>query len=182
MKKVLCALAILFAGSQSARAQTGVTGTWRAEGVGKGAWTVALRTDGRRLSGTVSSCTSLPVPIYEGKIDGNAITFKCKSLDGDRIISFAGRINGDEITFAWGKEIRDGGALEPAKATLDPGDDNAWETRRPTEALPFPWSWPAASRQPRGPSTGRSLTQTRPERTVPREPRAEPVAALSLAE
>lgn len=63
----------------------------------------------------MSSCASLPVEIYDARIDGNAVTFKCKSLDGDRVIWFTGVINGDEIEFTWEKYIQDGG-VPPAAA------------------------------------------------------------------
>jgi hypothetical protein len=68
----------------------------------------------------------LPVDIYEGAVDGDSIRFKCMSLDGDRIVSLVGKVSGDQITFAWQKEVRDGGNSLPARPTLVPRDENAW--------------------------------------------------------
>ena len=69
----------------------------------------------------MSSCASISVEIYDGTIDGNTITFKCKSLDGDRTISFRGVINRDEIAFTWTKQVRDGGVpVAPAGSEVNP--------------------------------------------------------------
>lgn len=121
----------------STSAQRGVTGTWRADGVGTGPWTVTLRADGDRFTGRVSSCTSLPVDIIEAAIDGPALTFKCKSVDGDRILTLKGRVTGDEIAFTWDKQIRHGGALRPAEVDLDVGDANAFEMFGPSTPPQF---------------------------------------------
>src|SRR5712692_2104991 len=102
--------AILFAACGLTFAQTGPTGTWRVEGVGTSfPWEVVLRVDGPRLIGAVSSCASINVEISEGTIDGNTITFKCTSGDGQRTITFTGRIGGDEIAFTWEKQVQEGG-------------------------------------------------------------------------
>ena len=113
MKGALYALGVLFATCAPAAAQSGVTGTWQAELTSP--WTLVVSAEGTRLTGRVSSCASLPVEIYDGRIDRNAVTFKCKSLDGDRVITFTGVVNGDEIEFTWAKHIRDGG-VPPAAA------------------------------------------------------------------
>ncbi len=64
-------------------AQTGVTGSWRSESVL--GWTLVLKADGPRLTGAVSGCSSSPnLEIFDGRIDGNTVTFKCRSADGDR--------------------------------------------------------------------------------------------------
>src|SRR5689334_15571543 len=87
MKRVafVFGLAILICTSTSTSAQTGLTGTWRAESTA--AWTAVLRVDGTRLIGAVSSCSSPQrAEISEGKIDGNSITFTCTSNDGQRVL------------------------------------------------------------------------------------------------
>lgn len=132
MKHLLCALAILAVGNLPAYAQPNVTGTWRADDVGRGTWTVVLSVDRGRLIGRVSSCTSLAVEIYEGVVNGDSLRFKCKSLDGDRIVSLAGRISGDQIAFTWQKEVRAGGSSQPALPNLAPNDDNAREMFGPS--------------------------------------------------
>jgi TonB family protein len=91
-------------------------------------WTLVLHADGTKLTGTVTQAptnrsggriTTLtaPVAIYDGTIDGNAISFKCKSPDGNRIITFAGQMNRDEITFSRDAQVRPGG---------DPGEDGIY--------------------------------------------------------
>ena len=137
MKTVSCVLAVLLATCAPTFAQTGITGTWRAEGVGARRWTVSVRADGTQLTGKVSACTSLPVEIYEGRINGNTLTFKCKSPDGDRVVTLTGTVNGDEIVFRWGKQIREGGAMRPADIDLDLQDANAYEMFGASTPLQF---------------------------------------------
>jgi len=47
-------------------------------------------------------------------------------LDADRIVTFTGKINGDEIVFTWGKQVRDGGAPLPARGSLADADTGAY--------------------------------------------------------
>ena len=75
--------------------------------------TLTLKADGATLSGAVSTCSTVPfVPseIFDGRVDGNIITFKCRSVDGDRTVAFRGRIDRDEIAFTWELSVRDGGS------------------------------------------------------------------------
>jgi alcohol dehydrogenase (cytochrome c) len=112
MNKQVFAFAILLATCAPSFAQTGPTGTWRVEGAGpQFPWEAVLRADGSNLIGAVSSCASVTraFEIFEGRIDGNTITFKCKSGDGQRTITLTGRINGDEIAFTWELQVQDGG-------------------------------------------------------------------------
>jgi uncharacterized membrane protein YhaH (DUF805 family) len=71
----------------SAAAESGVTGVWTAYNVGFPPWTLTLKADGTKLSGTVqqgvrgssgSTTLTMPAAIYDGEIDGNKITFKCQ--------------------------------------------------------------------------------------------------------
>ena len=106
MKKAsfVFALVILFITWAPTQAQTGASGTWRVDGLGQPfPWEVVLRADGPRLSGAVNSCYSNPKTneIFNGKIDENTITFQCLSDDGDRMISFTGKLDSDEIVFSW---------------------------------------------------------------------------------
>jgi predicted aspartyl protease len=94
--------------------QTGPTGTWLVEGDGTSfPWTVALRVDGPVLTGTVKTCasTQMSLEIYDGRVDGNTIAFKCKSADGNRTISLTGQLRGDEITFTWEKQVQGNNAF-----------------------------------------------------------------------
>ena len=108
----------------------GPTGTWRVGDVAYAPWTLVLHAAGNKLTGTVTQAptnraggqigiTTLTAPaaIYDGTIDGNAISFKCQSPDGDRTITFAGQMSGDEITFSRDVQVRPGG---------DPGEDGIY--------------------------------------------------------
>lgn len=74
--------------------------------------TLVLRAEGAQLTGAVNTCSSIPFSpseIFDGRIEGQTIRFKCRSADGDRTVTFTGRINGDEILFSWQLQVRDGG-------------------------------------------------------------------------
>lgn len=113
MKVVSYALAILFATCAPTSAQTGPTGTWRAEGPAF-PWEVVLRVDGPRLTGLVGQCAPRIAEISDGRIEGNTITFTCKRIDNIGTVVLTGRINGDEIAFTWKLHLGKGGALPPA--------------------------------------------------------------------
>jgi hypothetical protein len=107
MKSVLCVLAILCTACLPIYAQSDPTGRWTVEGASI-PWEVALNVDGSRLTGAVTSCASVLASfnIDEGTLDGNTITFKCRSGDQQRVISFVGVIAGGEITFTWEKRVK----------------------------------------------------------------------------
>jgi hypothetical protein len=90
---------------------TDISGRWQATGVPNGPWILELETQGNRVSGNVrqGGPTGDPFPIYFGSIDGNQVTFKVNSPDGDRIITFSGKITRAEIGFARLVELRPGG-------------------------------------------------------------------------
>lgn len=91
------------ASAQSAYA----TGTWLATDVPFAPWTVQLKQDGAKLTGTMEQNGGLRgrVEIYEGKIDGPAVSFKAKSPDGARAITFTGMVKGDEMVLNRSTEI-----------------------------------------------------------------------------
>ena len=100
----MAVLAILFAACTVSFAQTGPAGTWRVDGVGQSLpWELVLKTDGTMPTGAVNSCASVQnaFPIYEGTSEGNKVSFKCMSGDGQRTITFAGTVGTDQIAFAW---------------------------------------------------------------------------------
>jgi hypothetical protein len=76
------------------------TGTWVATGVPYEPWTVKLKQDGTKLTGTMEQNGGLrgPADIYEGSITGKAISFKCDSPGGARTITFTGTMDADSIT------------------------------------------------------------------------------------
>src|SRR5688572_4221516 len=104
---VLFAMTALSAGSGRAQSDA-VTGTWRSDAV-RG-WTLVLKADASRLTGAVSHCTPSPnVEIFDGRIDGDEITFKCASADGQRTVTFRGRVGPHEIAFTWDLQVQPGG-------------------------------------------------------------------------
>jgi hypothetical protein len=104
MKRFLLALVIALATYGTVKAQSGLAGAWRLES-GTDSWTVMLKPDGDKLTGTVTACASNrgPIDIFEAELDGNSVKFKCRSLDGQRTLTFTGTVKGDEIQFVWEK-------------------------------------------------------------------------------
>ena len=103
----LLGLVILLTTASDVIAQTGVNGTWRVEGGGT-SWEVVLRSGTSGLIGKVSHCaTSGPADIYDGRVDGNTITFTCFGLGPDRTLAFNGVIDRDSITFTWAMQVRE---------------------------------------------------------------------------
>ena len=88
---------------------SGITGLWRpiprtgeANGLfalllGRGDTLFSLRQDGNRLTGTVDGGgfggNDGPLPIEEGKVDGNSVSFKIGNS------TFSGTLKGDQIEF-----------------------------------------------------------------------------------
>ncbi|HEV8366421.1 MAG TPA: alpha/beta hydrolase [Pyrinomonadaceae bacterium] len=60
-----------------------------------------LKTDGSTLTGVLQPPRAglQPIEIFDGKIDGNTMTFKFKSPDGQRTITLIGTLSADEIAF-----------------------------------------------------------------------------------
>lgn len=129
--KALIQVAILFAISVvtlSPQARPEPQGSWlKAATPPILRWELVLREDGPgRLVGAVSSCSSVQgaFEIVEGKIDGNTITFKCRSEDGLRTMSFRGVISGEEIVLTWEKQVQ-GGDTNGGRRFRDGFDDSA---------------------------------------------------------
>ena len=81
---------------------------WEAEFQGQAS--VELRTDGTTLTGMISGGAGTN-PIFDGRIDGNTMTFKVKAPNGDRTITFTGTVTGNEIDFTRDVEVVAGGTL-----------------------------------------------------------------------
>ena len=75
-------------------------------------WVVELQVDGNKVTGTVSQTgdKAESAPIYFGSLEGNQLTFKVNSADGDRIITFAGKVTSAEIGVTRLVEVRPGGS------------------------------------------------------------------------
>lgn len=108
MKSVTFAVAMLCgAGGLNAQqaAARGPAGTWE---IDETPWAIILEVSGSTLTGTVKAGVQ-EFEIYDGRVEGNTVTFKAKSLDGDRTVTFVGKIDGDVVAFTRQVEVREGG-------------------------------------------------------------------------
>ncbi len=106
MRKLICICAALMmaVGTLTAYAATDVTGTWTTEmkapdGSGGVQITFTFKQDGATLTGTVQGAQGDPLPISEGKVDGDKISFKVM-FNGMTIThdgTFVARAEGDTI-------------------------------------------------------------------------------------
>ena len=85
---------------------TAFAGTWATDFQGQAS--VDLTANGTKLTGTIKG-TAATAQIFDGRIDGNTMTFKVKSPDGDRTITFTGTVTGNEIDFTRDVEVVAGG-------------------------------------------------------------------------
>lgn len=105
MKGILLFVALVMAQAPVPATPSGPAGRWQVTAVPSAPWifefTVAGTTDGTTLQGTIrqGGAQGTPVAITDGKINGTTITFKVKTPDGGRSITFNGRVNVNEISF-----------------------------------------------------------------------------------
>jgi hypothetical protein len=101
MKKLfyLCAALLMTFSTATAFAATDVTGAWTGKMVGPDGndfqITFTFKVDGANLTGTVGGPMGDPMPITEGKVDGDKITFNV-SFNG-MTIKHEGVVTGDTI-------------------------------------------------------------------------------------
>ena len=96
---------------------TSLAGQWRAVLPGPQA-TVQfdVRLDNGSVLGTITPNARQgdppadPVQVFDGRVDGDALTFKAKSPDGGRTITFVATLSGDELTFTRDVEVAPGAA------------------------------------------------------------------------
>jgi len=88
------------------------SGRWQVMDVPGAPWIFDLTENGAALSGTVQQTgdPSAGVTIAAGKVNGSMISFKVLSLDGERILTFHGEVNGNEISFIREITVLDGGS------------------------------------------------------------------------
>jgi pimeloyl-ACP methyl ester carboxylesterase len=82
------------------------TGTWEATLGGAPDWTMDLEVDGAVVRGTVLERL---LPVSEGHVDGSSLSFRVRSPDGQRTITFTGRLQGDGLQFTRTVELMPGG-------------------------------------------------------------------------
>ena len=95
-----CAILLVLTGIAAWAAD--VTGVWTGTisgGDGEYALTYTFKQDGQKLTGTISGPTD-PLPIQDGKVEGDKISFWVQVDMGGNVVKFtsAGTIKGDEIS------------------------------------------------------------------------------------
>jgi opacity protein-like surface antigen len=95
-----CAILLVLTGIAAWAAD--VTGVWTGTisgGDGEYALTYTFKQDGQKLTGIVTGPTD-PIPIQEGKVEGDKISFWLQADMGGNVVKFTttGTIKGDEIT------------------------------------------------------------------------------------
>jgi hypothetical protein len=96
-----------------AGAQTNIGGKWQVAASATMTWVFDLQVEGNKVTGMVSQTggKAESAPIYFGSLEGNTVSFKVTSPDGDRVITFVGKITPVDIGFARLVEVRPGGSL-----------------------------------------------------------------------
>lgn len=110
MRKTALVLSLVAIVSLLAHGQSRISGTWQAEIQPNAFWTVELRSEGTRLTGSVG-ISGDQVEITDGRIDGNTVSFTVETPDGDRTITFSGTIMGNDIAFTRDVQVRQGGFM-----------------------------------------------------------------------
>jgi hypothetical protein len=110
--KAVLVLMSLLAVPGAAWAQAGVTGSWITTAFPSavvGSWhiVITLQANGATLTGSITRAGSAPFDIEDGKVEGATITFKASTPDGGRIITYTGRVTGDQIAFTRTVQVRD---------------------------------------------------------------------------
>jgi hypothetical protein len=101
-RRTLLTCAILLACTGIAAWAADVTGVWTGTISGSDgdfALTYTFKQDGGKLTGTISGPTD-PLPIQDGKVEGDKISFWVQVDMGGNVVKFtsAGTIKGDEIS------------------------------------------------------------------------------------
>ena len=113
MNRILLSITLWIAATAMVIAQTTApVGKWQVTAVPNTPWVFEFTAEGTALHGTIrqSGAQNTPVTITDGKISGTTFTFKVKSPDGERSITFNGRVNGNEISFVRQITILTGGS------------------------------------------------------------------------
>jgi hypothetical protein len=99
--KRLIAVLIVLAATPLLAADSDVTGKWTTSKGSEVSVQLQLTSSGSMLKGNVRIGTGQPVDIFDGKVDGDKITFKAMVPDGDAqyAMMFSGRHSGRRIDF-----------------------------------------------------------------------------------
>jgi hypothetical protein len=106
---VLTTFAIQFPDAQAPMVPADPSGLWLVKDIPNGPWTFDFDADGATLNGEIVAVRESRLGIAGGKIAGSAVSFRVLSPDGQRLISFEGRISGLEISFVRKVDVVKGG-------------------------------------------------------------------------
>jgi len=103
MQKHFVAVAVLLAVVAGAALAADITGTWTGSmsmGDNQFTLTYAFKQDGGTLTGTVTGPQGDPIPLKDGKVQGDKLSFyvQFEGPNGSMKISSEGAIKGEEIT------------------------------------------------------------------------------------
>ena len=103
VRQLICAALLLIAVTTTLSAAD-VSGKWVAELQGRNgpqAITFRFKVDGNALSGTITRATGGDIPISDGKVEDDKITFNVvREANGNRLMQkYTGTVAGNEIRF-----------------------------------------------------------------------------------
>jgi len=86
-----------------------IVGTWRTEMTGlPGETTLTLKVSGTQVTGELMS-DGMTTAIRSGEFNDRTIVFNFVAPDGSRMVTFSGKVSGDELAFTRSVRVRDGG-------------------------------------------------------------------------
>jgi hypothetical protein len=113
ISRLVCCL-ILFGSLTSLLFAADVTGKWTGQSDDGPAWAFTFKADGSKVTGTMQGTDGKDRSIYEGKLDGDAISFSVDSeWQGQAItLVFKGKVSGNEMQLrvdtkdgSWGTDL-----------------------------------------------------------------------------
>ncbi|HWR50855.1 MAG TPA: hypothetical protein VN428_07090 [Bryobacteraceae bacterium] len=120
MKRIIVGLCALILLSTVAAFAADVSGVWKAAVPGRGGETrevtFTFKVDGEKLTGTMSGGQGGDVELQDGKVAGDAVTFKVKrEFNGNSVVMlYEGKVEASEIKF---KSTREGSDRPPREFT-----------------------------------------------------------------
>lgn len=135
MTRLVLALAV----AQAAASPAGIAGTWA---VPETPWSIVLKQDGATVTGKVVQGAQ-EFEIFEASIKGATVTFKAQPATNDRVITFVGTLQGDEMAFTRSVEIKPGGGPGGVALMGGLGGPSEFKARR---AVPDTDVWSGTAR------------------------------------
>jgi opacity protein-like surface antigen len=116
-RRIFLACAVLMTVLAGAALAADITGNWTGS-TDQFTVTFAFKQDGEKLTGTVTGPQGDPIPISDGKVQGDKVSFTVKvDMGGNSMkITHEGTIKGDEITLS--TKVEGGGDFGGGPMTL----------------------------------------------------------------